>query len=74
VLYKTCTPVDDRHTLFCQFIARSDHPDEDRQQGIIAIDRQVQEPGQGREPHARMGQMRVAVTQIRAERHKDPLS
>jgi hypothetical protein len=42
VLYKTCTPVDDRHTKFCQFIARSDHPDEAKQQGIIAIDQRVQ--------------------------------
>jgi len=31
-------------------------------------------PGKGCEPHARMGQMCVAVTQIRAEGHKDPLS
>lgn len=42
VLYKTCTPIDDRHTKFCQFIARSDHPDEAKQQGIVAIDRRVQ--------------------------------
>lgn len=42
VLYKTCTPIDDRHTRFCQFVARSDHPDEAKQAGIIAIDRQVQ--------------------------------
>jgi phenylpropionate dioxygenase-like ring-hydroxylating dioxygenase large terminal subunit len=42
VLFKTCTPIDDRHTKFCQFIARSDHPDAERQEGIIAVDRQVQ--------------------------------
>ena len=42
VLYKTCTPVDDRHTKFCQFIARNDSPDLEKQKGIIAIDRQVQ--------------------------------
>jgi phenylpropionate dioxygenase-like ring-hydroxylating dioxygenase large terminal subunit len=42
VLYKTCTPIDDTRTLFCQFIARNDDPDIDRQAGIIAVDRQVQ--------------------------------
>jgi len=30
--------------------------------------------GKGCEPHARMGQVRVAVTEIRAEGDKDPLS
>jgi len=42
VLFKTCTPVDDTHTLFCQFVARNDHPDEARQAGIIAVDQLVQ--------------------------------
>jgi phenylpropionate dioxygenase-like ring-hydroxylating dioxygenase large terminal subunit len=42
VLFKTCTPVDDGHTLFCQWIARNDAPDEEKQQGIIAVDQQVQ--------------------------------
>ncbi|MCW2941323.1 MAG: hypothetical protein JWN00_4308 [Actinomycetia bacterium] len=42
VLYKTCTPIDDTHTLFCQFIARNDAPDETKRAGIIAVDRQVQ--------------------------------
>ena len=42
VLFKTCTPVDDTHTLFCQFIARNDAPDAAKQKGIIAVDRQVQ--------------------------------
>jgi hypothetical protein len=42
VLYKTCTPVDDTHTLFCQWIARNDTPDEERQRGIIDMDRRVQ--------------------------------
>jgi phenylpropionate dioxygenase-like ring-hydroxylating dioxygenase large terminal subunit len=42
VLYKTCTPVDDAHTLFCQWIARNDAPDEEKQQGIIDMDRRVQ--------------------------------
>jgi hypothetical protein len=42
VLYKTCTPIDDRHTLFCQFVGRSDHPDAAAQAGIIAVDRAVQ--------------------------------
>jgi phenylpropionate dioxygenase-like ring-hydroxylating dioxygenase large terminal subunit len=42
VLFKTCTPIDDTHTLFCQFIARNDAPDEAKQAGIIAVDREVQ--------------------------------
>jgi phenylpropionate dioxygenase-like ring-hydroxylating dioxygenase large terminal subunit len=42
VLYKTCTPVDDTHTLFCQWIARNDAPDEEKQRGIIDMDRRVQ--------------------------------
>ena len=43
VLYKTAAPVDDRSTLFCQFVARNDDPDEDRRAGIVAVDRQVQD-------------------------------
>jgi phenylpropionate dioxygenase-like ring-hydroxylating dioxygenase large terminal subunit len=43
VLYKTAAPVDDRSTLFCQFVARNDHPGPERQAGIIAVDRRVQE-------------------------------
>jgi phenylpropionate dioxygenase-like ring-hydroxylating dioxygenase large terminal subunit len=42
VLYKTATPVDDEHTLFAQFIARNDDPDEEKQQGIRDVDRGVQ--------------------------------
>jgi phenylpropionate dioxygenase-like ring-hydroxylating dioxygenase large terminal subunit len=42
VLYKTAAPVDDRSTLFCQFIARNDDPDAEKQDGIRAVDRQVQ--------------------------------
>ncbi|WP_141581567.1 aromatic ring-hydroxylating dioxygenase subunit alpha [Actinomadura sp. WMMA1423] len=42
VLFKTATPVDDEHTLFCQFIARNDDPDEGRRQEIIALDRRIQ--------------------------------
>jgi phenylpropionate dioxygenase-like ring-hydroxylating dioxygenase large terminal subunit len=42
VLFKTCTPVDDTHTLFCQFIARNDSPDAAKQAGIVEVDRQVQ--------------------------------
>jgi phenylpropionate dioxygenase-like ring-hydroxylating dioxygenase large terminal subunit len=42
VLFKTATPVDDTTTMFCQFIARNDDPDAERQAGIIAVDRQVQ--------------------------------
>jgi vanillate O-demethylase monooxygenase subunit len=43
VLFKTATPVDDHTTLFCQFIARNDAPDEEKQAGIINLDRQVQQ-------------------------------
>ena len=43
VLYKTCTPVDDTHTLFCQFVARNDAPDPAKQAGVVAVDRQVQD-------------------------------
>ena len=43
VLFKTCTPVDDTHTLFCQFVARNDAPDAEKQRGIVAVDRQVQD-------------------------------
>jgi phenylpropionate dioxygenase-like ring-hydroxylating dioxygenase large terminal subunit len=42
VLFKTATPVDDEHTLFCQFIARNDRPDEAKRQEIIALDRRIQ--------------------------------
>lgn len=42
VLFKTATPVDDRTTRFCQFIARNDDPPPERWEGIIAVDRQVQ--------------------------------
>lgn len=42
VLYKTCTPIDDHTTLFCQFIARNDRPSPDRWEDIISVDRGVQ--------------------------------
>ena len=42
VLFKTATPVDDAHTLFCQFIARNDDPDEAKKAGIIALDQKIQ--------------------------------
>ncbi|ALG89323.1 MULTISPECIES: aromatic ring-hydroxylating dioxygenase subunit alpha [Actibacterium] len=42
VLYKTATPVDDSHTLFCQFIARNDDPDAEKIAGIVALDRRIQ--------------------------------
>lgn len=42
VLYKTATPVDDSTTLFCQFIARNDTPDEAAIREIAAVDRIVQ--------------------------------
>jgi phenylpropionate dioxygenase-like ring-hydroxylating dioxygenase large terminal subunit len=42
VLLKTATPLDDRSTLFCQFVARNDAPDQVKQAGIIAVDRAVQ--------------------------------
>jgi phenylpropionate dioxygenase-like ring-hydroxylating dioxygenase large terminal subunit len=42
VLFKTATPVDDRHTLFCQFVARNDNPDAEKQQLLASIDNRVQ--------------------------------
>ena len=42
VLYKTCAPVDDHRTLFCQFVARNDDPDDEKARGIIGVDRTVQ--------------------------------
>ena len=42
VLYKTATPIDDRTTLFCQFIARSDRPSPEVWQDIAGVDRIVQ--------------------------------
>jgi len=42
VLFKTCTPIDDRTTLFCQFIGRNDHPAPERWEDIAAVDRAVQ--------------------------------
>jgi phenylpropionate dioxygenase-like ring-hydroxylating dioxygenase large terminal subunit len=42
VLYKTATPIDDDRTLFCQFIARNDSPDGERQRLMVDIDRQIQ--------------------------------
>lgn len=42
VLYKTCTPIDDGHTLFFQFIGRNDAPPEEKWADIAAVDRAVQ--------------------------------
>jgi phenylpropionate dioxygenase-like ring-hydroxylating dioxygenase large terminal subunit len=42
VLYKTAAPIDDYTTLFCQFIARNDNPDEEKQSIAISVDRLVQ--------------------------------
>jgi phenylpropionate dioxygenase-like ring-hydroxylating dioxygenase large terminal subunit len=42
VLYKTAAPIDDDRTMFCQFIARNDDPDDEKQQLMISIDRTVQ--------------------------------
>ncbi|MCU1504001.1 MAG: hypothetical protein JWM12_3355 [Ilumatobacteraceae bacterium] len=42
VLYKTATPIDDRSTLFCQFIARNDAPTAEQREEIAAVDRVVQ--------------------------------
>jgi phenylpropionate dioxygenase-like ring-hydroxylating dioxygenase large terminal subunit len=42
VLYKTATPIDDYTTLFCQFIARNDSPDDETRQIAIAVDNLVQ--------------------------------
>ncbi|GAA1466485.1 aromatic ring-hydroxylating oxygenase subunit alpha [Microbacterium thalassium] len=43
VLMKVATPIDDENTLFCQFIARNDDPDAEKQAGIVALDRQIQD-------------------------------
>lgn len=43
VLFKTATPIDDERTLFCQFVARNDNPDPARVEGIVALDRTVQD-------------------------------
>ncbi|GAA1705689.1 aromatic ring-hydroxylating dioxygenase subunit alpha [Microbacterium sediminicola] len=43
VLMKVATPIDDENTLFCQFIARNDNPDAEKQAGIVALDRQIQD-------------------------------
>ncbi len=42
VLYKTATPIDDDRTLFCQFIARNDAPDAERQALMVSIDQAIQ--------------------------------
>ena len=42
VLFKTCTPIDDENTLYCQFIARNDNPKPEKWHAITAIDRLVQ--------------------------------
>ncbi|GAA0714316.1 aromatic ring-hydroxylating dioxygenase subunit alpha [Dactylosporangium roseum] len=42
VLYKTATPIDDHTTLFCQFVARNDNPDEEKQQLIRELDGRIQ--------------------------------
>lgn len=42
VLMKTATPIDDTHTLFCQFIARNDAPDAEKAESIVALDRLIQ--------------------------------
>lgn len=55
VLLKTATPVDDTHTLFCQFIARNDNPDQEKTAAIIALDRKIQ------------SEDRVLLEQIRPE-------
>ena len=43
VLFKTATPIDDRTTLFCQFIARSDRPSPEVWADIAGVDRAVQD-------------------------------
>ncbi|MCU1478311.1 MAG: hypothetical protein JWQ64_3004 [Subtercola sp.] len=42
VLMKVATPIDDSHTLFTQFIARNDDPDDEQRAGIVALDRLIQ--------------------------------
>lgn len=42
ILYRTATPVDDRTSIVCQFVARNDDPDPERQHTIAELDRMVQ--------------------------------
>lgn len=42
VLFKTVTPLDDRRSLFCQFVARNDSPDASRREAIAELDRRIQ--------------------------------
>ncbi len=42
VLFKTATPVDNENTLFCQFIARNDRPEQGQMEKILNMDRRVQ--------------------------------
>jgi len=42
ILYRTATPIDDRTSIICQFVARNDDPDPERQETIAELDRMVQ--------------------------------
>ena len=42
ILFKTATPIDNGNTLFCQFIARNDHPDAEQLGAVVELDRRVQ--------------------------------
>jgi phenylpropionate dioxygenase-like ring-hydroxylating dioxygenase large terminal subunit len=42
ILFRVGTPVDDTHTIVCQFVARNDDPSPERQQTIAELDRAVQ--------------------------------
>lgn len=86
VLYKTATPIDDTRTLFCQFVARNDAPDEAKRRGIVALDRQVQDEDKalleeidpdfpvelGAEIHTRSDRMTVEYRRILAELAAEP--
>ncbi|MDO8383595.1 MAG: aromatic ring-hydroxylating dioxygenase subunit alpha [Microbacterium sp.] len=53
VLMKVATPIDDTHTLFCQFIARNDDPDEEKRASIAALDRVIQDEDRALLEHIR---------------------
>lgn len=83
--YETATPVDDSHTLFCQFIARNDDPDAEKGAGIVARDRGIPSEDQEllagvrpefpldiqTEMHNRAGRMTVEYRKILAAENSD---
>jgi len=42
ILFRVATPIDDTHTIVCQFVARNDDPSPEHQESIAELDRAVQ--------------------------------